>query len=160
MANPAVGIAGLVQYLKEGHELILLCKCVEYEECHRKLIVDLLLAQLPDVEVVQPEDVPAAPVIIVCMRGKPSKPRTRMTDPGSKVFVTINGEEVPAIVEESRPSHEGNYYDCRLRIAAYNAISRQWLVSIYPRPVQSYKLSKRYKDIPELDNAELRKLSP
>ncbi len=154
LANPAVGIAGLVRYLREDHDLILLCKCEDYETCHRKLIVDLLVAQLPEVEVVQPEDVPADPVIIVCMRGKPSKPRTRMTDVGSHVYVTINGDEVPGVVLESHPSPNGDYYDTKLKVAAYNAISRQWLISVYPRPVQSYKLSKRYKNLPELDGAE------
>lgn len=161
LANPCMGISGLVQYLREGHDLILLCKCQEYESCHRKLIVDLLQASCPEVEVVQPEDVPADPVIYIHIRGrKPSKPCTRMTDPGSKVFVAIKGENVPAIVLESWSSPNGDYRDCKLKIAAYNALSRQWLISVYPRPVQSYKLSKRYKDIPELDDVELRKLSP
>ena len=153
LANPCTGIAGLVQYLKEGHDLILLCKCAEHETCHRKLIVDLLLASCPDVEVVQPEDVPADPVIYIHVRGKPSKPRTRMTDAGSKVLASIGGDEVPAIVLEAYPSSRGDYYDTKLRIAVYDAINRQWLVSAYPRPVQSYKLRLRYKDLPELDNA-------
>jgi len=152
LANPMTGIAGLIQYLKEGHDLILLCKCEDYQACHRKLIVELLVGSCPEVEVVQPEDVPADPVIYVCVRGKPSKPRTRMTDPGSKVFMTVAGEEIPAIVLESRPSHEGDYYDCRLRVAIYNAITREWIISLYPKPIQSYKLRKRYKDIPELDD--------
>jgi hypothetical protein len=153
LADPATGIKGLVQYLSEGHDLILLCGCAEYDACHRKVVVELLVAQLPAVEVVQPEDVPADPVIIVTMRGKPSKPRTRMTDPGSKVFVALNGQDIPAIVLESRPSFNGDYRNCKLKVAVYNAISRQWLVSVYPKPVQSHKLRKRYKDIPELDKA-------
>lgn len=151
LANPVVGIAGLVQHLREGHDLILLCKCEDYEACHRKVIVDLLVASCPEVEVIQPEDVQCEPVIYICVRGKPSKPRTRMTDPGSKVFVAINGDEVPAIVLESHPSPNGDYRDCKLKVAAYNSISRQWLVSIYPKPVQSHRLRLRYKDLPELD---------
>lgn len=154
LVSPEIGIKGLIQYLSKSHDLILLCGCAEYDTCHRKVVVELLQVQLPEVEVVQPEDIPADPVIIVTMRGKPSKPRTRMTDPGSKVFVALNGQDVPAIVLESWPSSKGDYRDCRLKIAAYNAISRQWLVSAYPKPVQSHKLRKRYKDIPELDNAK------
>lgn len=151
LVDSEIGIKGLVQYLSEGHDLILLCGCAEYAACHRKIVVDQLVEQMPEVEVIQPEDVPADPVIIVCMRGKPSKPRTRMTDPGSKVFVALNSQEVPAIVLESWPSPNGDYYDCRLKVAAYNAISRQWLVSTYPKPIQSYKLSKRYNDVSGLD---------
>jgi hypothetical protein len=154
LADATTGIRGLVQYLSEGHDLILLCGCAEYESCHRKTVVDLLVEALPEVEVVPPEEVEAEPVIIVTMRGKPSMPRTRMTDVGSKVTVRLNGQDVPALVLESRPSANGDYYECRLRIATYNSLSKQWLISDYPRPVQSYKLRRRYTTIAELDSDE------
>lgn len=53
LAQPKRGIAGLTMYLREGHDLILLCACADYERCHRKEIVDRLLKQMPEVEVVQ-----------------------------------------------------------------------------------------------------------
>jgi len=55
IVNPIVGIKGLKMYLKEGYDLILLCACSNYEQCHRKTIVDLLTASLPEVEVIQPD---------------------------------------------------------------------------------------------------------
>jgi len=141
-----IGIGTVIQYLAK-HNLILLCN----DESHQEAIVTLLAASCPEVEIVARENVPADPVIIVCMRGKPSKPRTKMTDPGSKVFVAIGGEDDRRDVLESRPSPNGDYRDCKIKVAAYNAISRQWLVSVYPKLVQSHRLRLRYKDIPELD---------
>jgi hypothetical protein len=55
LADPAAGIRGLRTYLAKGHDLILLCACKEYEQCHRRTIVNLLLQEEPTVEVVQPE---------------------------------------------------------------------------------------------------------
>jgi hypothetical protein len=46
IANPAVGIKGLVKYLDEGHDLILLCQCTEFSKCHRSEIVRLLTEQV------------------------------------------------------------------------------------------------------------------
>lgn len=53
IADPERGIAGLIRYLREGHDLILLCQCHEYSACHRSVIVNLLLKEI-DVEVIQP----------------------------------------------------------------------------------------------------------
>src|SRR5262245_18465595 len=52
IANPAVGIRGLDQYLCEGYDLVLLCKCSQYETCHVSHIVNLLLKKTPDLEIV------------------------------------------------------------------------------------------------------------
>lgn len=52
IANPVMGIRGLRMYLAERYELILLCACKEYEQCHRKTVIELLLEQEPTVEVV------------------------------------------------------------------------------------------------------------
>src|SRR2546430_231941 len=57
LANPARGIEGLVMYLNEGYDLILLCQCPEFSACHRRLIVDLLRGAMPSVEVVMPEQI-------------------------------------------------------------------------------------------------------
>jgi hypothetical protein len=54
LADPETGIQGLRRYLDEGYDLLLLCQCPDYHTCHRKVIVDLLLQQIP-VEVIQPE---------------------------------------------------------------------------------------------------------
>ncbi|WP_220206734.1 hypothetical protein [Reticulibacter mediterranei] len=57
LADPAVGIAGLLQYLQEGHLLILLCGCYDFTLCHVSLIVSLLQQARPTVLAVLPEDV-------------------------------------------------------------------------------------------------------
>lgn len=54
LADSEEGIRGLCLYLKEGHDLILLCQCPNYHTCHRKVIVDLLVQQT-SVEVIHPE---------------------------------------------------------------------------------------------------------
>jgi len=53
IVNPDIGIRGLVKYLNEGHDLVLLCQCASYLDCHRKVVVDLLQQKI-DVDVVQP----------------------------------------------------------------------------------------------------------
>lgn len=65
IADPRVGIHGLMSYLKEGHDLILLCQCSSYLDCHRKVVVDLLLKKMPEVEVVQPPTVATLPCISI-----------------------------------------------------------------------------------------------
>lgn len=57
VAQPVKGIAGLIQYLQESYDLILLCGCAEYTKCHRSLIIQLLQGALPSVEVVMPEQI-------------------------------------------------------------------------------------------------------
>jgi len=61
LANPAVGIHKLRMYLAIGYDLILLCACKDYERCHRRTIVDLLLQEEPTVEVIHPPQPAAAP---------------------------------------------------------------------------------------------------
>jgi len=53
IVNPDIGIRGLIQYLSEGHDLVLLCQCASHDDCHRATIVDLL-QQKVNVEVIQP----------------------------------------------------------------------------------------------------------
>lgn len=52
--NLEVGLTRLIIGLQRGYTLVLLCTCQRYETCHRKVIVDALLAKMSDVEVVQP----------------------------------------------------------------------------------------------------------
>jgi hypothetical protein len=56
IANPETGIAGLRRYLEEGYDLILLCQCKDYQICHRKTVVEMLLQEMPEVEVIQPDE--------------------------------------------------------------------------------------------------------
>src|SRR5205807_1245047 len=53
IADPDTGIRGLIAYLSEGYDLILLCGCCDYNDCHRATIVDLLFQKV-NVEVIQP----------------------------------------------------------------------------------------------------------
>lgn len=55
IANLTTGVRGLVQYLTEGHDLILLCQCVDYSVCHLKKIVEALVEAMSDVEIIQEE---------------------------------------------------------------------------------------------------------
>lgn len=57
LARPDSGIRGLERYLGEEHDLILLCGCANYETCHRKVIVEMLLQRNPAIEVIQPDAV-------------------------------------------------------------------------------------------------------
>lgn len=137
LVNHKVGIATLRSYLLRGHDAILLCACFEYQYCHLKEVVRLLQEALPEVEVILP---PGPPV------ENPYK-----FPAGSKVFAKLKGKKTPAVVLESRWSQEGNYDQTRLRVAQYNELRKEWLVSDYPKPVQSYKLTKRGTTVPGLD---------
>jgi hypothetical protein len=64
IANPVRGIHQLCGYLKEGYDLVLLCWCPEYQQCHRRVVVEMLTTQMPEVEAVYP-DMQAAPVDII-----------------------------------------------------------------------------------------------
>jgi hypothetical protein len=65
-ADAETGIRGLIQYLQEGHPLILLCGCREYSMCHRSVIVSLLQKALPAVQVVMPDMLPQ-PECVQCI---------------------------------------------------------------------------------------------
>jgi hypothetical protein len=53
IANPAKGVAGLIRYLKEDNDLVLLCQCREFSTCHVSTICTMLLEKMPEVEVVK-----------------------------------------------------------------------------------------------------------
>ena len=78
----------------------------------------------------------------------------RNTELGERVYVRLprSKELTPAVVLETAYSYEGAYEQCRLRVAQYDALNKRWLVSMYPKPVQSYKLRERKEVIPELDS--------
>jgi hypothetical protein len=70
---------------------------------------------------------------------------------GAKCFAEINGQKIPAIILETGFSSAGDYEQARLRIAVPNPMSGGYLVSDYHKPVQSYKLTRRFTTIPALD---------
>lgn len=59
LANPDAGIGRLKDLLDHDHNLILLCACENYLTCHRKVIVELLKKEIPEVEIVMPENQPS-----------------------------------------------------------------------------------------------------
>jgi len=46
IANPVLGIKGLMRYLSEDYDLVILCQCREFLNCHRSEIVRLLTEQV------------------------------------------------------------------------------------------------------------------
>jgi hypothetical protein len=139
LVNPEIGIKGLMRYLKEGHDLILLCACLEYRYCHLSEVVRRLSEKVPDVEVV----FPPAPM--------PTKGHVSV---GAKVFLAQGKEHVPAVILKTGFASTGDYLLCWLRVAQRNALNGgAWLVSEVG-PVQSHKLTKRGTTIPELDVLE------
>lgn len=81
VADPEKGIAGLLKYLSEGHDLIILCQCKEFAKCHTSIIVSLLL-QKANVEVVK-FDAEALPSLGTCVKcGKPGV----VTSPSGAVY--------------------------------------------------------------------------
>jgi hypothetical protein len=46
LADPEQHLAHLVDMLTHGTSYLLLCACKDYEQCHRKVVYDLLLATL------------------------------------------------------------------------------------------------------------------
>jgi hypothetical protein len=46
IANEAVGYSWIIHRLEEGLTCLLLCGCLHYEQCHRKVIYDAIKAQL------------------------------------------------------------------------------------------------------------------
>jgi hypothetical protein len=55
LADLATGLRGLRHWLQHGVDLLLLCGCAVYEQCHLSTIVTALQADMPEVEVIMPE---------------------------------------------------------------------------------------------------------
>lgn len=68
IAKPNVGIRGLLLYLREGYELVLICGCPQYERCHLKEIVALLCQAAPAVEIVIAGEAPL-PGMVAALSG-------------------------------------------------------------------------------------------
>jgi hypothetical protein len=52
LSDPERGIPCLIDGLQLGYTLILLCACSRYEHCHRRTVVEMVQAAMPDVEIV------------------------------------------------------------------------------------------------------------
>lgn len=48
LAGPHVedAIAGLAVLLVQGYSVVLLCACKEYDECHRKVVAEMIVAEM------------------------------------------------------------------------------------------------------------------
>jgi|SRR5271165_2170744 len=57
LANPGPGIARLTTLLEEGYDLVLLCGCGNYHECHRRAVVELLASQYTRLSIVHPDQI-------------------------------------------------------------------------------------------------------
>jgi hypothetical protein len=66
LVNPDLGIAYLVDLLQQGHNLLPFCGCANYETCHRHLVIEMLQKLLPDLVVIQPDQV-ERPDMLKCM---------------------------------------------------------------------------------------------
>lgn len=77
LADPAVGIAGLLLYLQEGHPLILLCGCYDFTRCRVRVIVSLLQQARPTVLAVLPEDVRQVTNLVTHHRSQPEEEKYR-----------------------------------------------------------------------------------
>lgn len=47
IADMETGVKGLISYYTQGHDLILLCGCKNYDTCHRHTIIDYLRKEYP-----------------------------------------------------------------------------------------------------------------
>lgn len=49
LADPTAGVPQVLQQLRTGKHVALMCVCKEHEECHRHAVAERILEQLPDV---------------------------------------------------------------------------------------------------------------
>jgi len=68
---------------------------------------------------------------------------------GAKVWVQLSGAKTAGIVLDTAFSSEGDYMQCKIELLAVNPlVPAQLLRQVYPRPIQSYLLSKRGETLP------------
>ncbi len=109
IAEPLIGIPGLIKYLREQHDLILLCQCQVYNDCHVRSIVDFLLQKVA-VEVVRfgqgetkgGEVAQDHERMIICQRSGKGKGCSMTWALGDKVWAKINGQDIQATIRAQR----------------------------------------------------------
>ncbi len=52
LAAPAIGIPQVVSRLQRGESLVLLCACAQVTRCHRRVVAELVQAEIPGVPVI------------------------------------------------------------------------------------------------------------
>ncbi len=57
VAHPDQGIERLINGIRQGYTLLLVCGCKEYESCHRRTVVNLLQGVMPGVQILMPDEV-------------------------------------------------------------------------------------------------------
>lgn len=142
LASPEVGIRGLIGYLKEACDLVLIDCYLDYSDSHLTEVVRLLQEKMPDVEIMLPKE---KPIVM---------PRKGFVRVGAKVSLKKGTTLIPAVVVKTAFASTGDYLLCWLRVAQRNALDGDaWYVSEIG-PVQSHKLVRRPTTIPELDILE------
>lgn len=81
---------------------------------------------------------------------------------GVRFTVKIKGKEYTGTILEHRFSSEGDYYQCKCELEIPNPLTKQTIKSVYPKPIQSYKLHRigkpaprRYSQTPTMSDAAL-----
>jgi transposase len=81
------------------------------------------------------------------VQSEPAQEESEMKNPekGARVWVKLDGAKTAGIVLDTAFSSEGDYMQVKVELLAINPLApEQLLRQIYPKPIQSYKLTKRY----------------
>lgn len=142
LVSPDVGIKGLIGYLNEGYDLVLIDCFLDYCDSHLTEVIRRLMEKMPEVEVLLPEE---KPIVM---------PRKGFIRVGAKVSLKNGRTLVPAVIVRTGFASAGDYLLCWLRAAERNTLNGNgWLISEIG-PVPSHKLIRRPTTIPELDLPE------
>ncbi len=65
---------------------------------------------------------------------------------GAKVWVQLAGKKIAGVVLDTTFSSEGDYMQCKVELLVVNPLAPvQLLRQVYLKPIQSYKLIRRYE---------------
>ncbi len=68
---------------------------------------------------------------------------------GARVWVQLGKSKEAGILLDWAFSPEGAYYQCKVELLKVNPLApTQLLRQVYPRPIQSYKLTQRHEMLP------------
>ena len=69
---------------------------------------------------------------------------------GARVWVKLGSKKEAGILLNFGFSSEGDYMQCKIELLVVNPLvpGGQLLRQVYPHPIQSYKLTKRYETLP------------
>jgi hypothetical protein len=63
IAHPDRGIARLMNGIRQGYTIVLMCGCKQYASCHRRTVINLLTTAMPDVSIEMPDETSPADTI-------------------------------------------------------------------------------------------------